>query len=61
MKKILRNWKTSLAGIGAIITGAAMIVKGNTIGGIASISAGLGMLNAKDNNVTGGTIPNATK
>lgn len=59
MKKILKNWKTSLAGLGAILTGAAMIVKGNYVEGIASVSAGIGLLKAKDSNVTGGTVPNS--
>lgn len=45
---MLKNWKTSLFGIGAIITGVATILKGDIIGGITAILGGLGLVAAKD-------------
>jgi len=43
-----KNWKTSLAGIGSILTGVALFFKGNQAEGIAAITAGIGLLFAKD-------------
>ena len=54
MKNLLTNWKTTLAGLAAIITGISLIVKGSLEAGIASIVTGLGLFSAKDSNVTGG-------
>jgi hypothetical protein len=45
---MFKNWKTSLFGIGAIITGVATILKGDIIGGITAILGGLGLVSAKD-------------
>lgn len=53
MKKLLKNWKTTLAGLAAIVTGAALIAKGQLIEGIAAITTGLGLSAAKDFDKTG--------
>ena len=44
------NWKTTAAGLAAILGGAAMVLKGNVTEGITSIVAGIGLLFAKDYN-----------
>jgi len=61
------NWQTSLSGIGALLGAAAGIFHSVSVGqmpdmtqiGIlfAAVSAGVGLLQAKDKAVTGGTIP----
>jgi hypothetical protein len=53
----MKNWKTSLMGIAIIIAGVYVFIstKDYTQAGIA-IAAGIGLLNAKDDNVTGGTV-----
>jgi len=48
-----KNWKTSLLGIGSIISGVALFLKGDQAGAIASIMSGVGLLFAKDHNVSG--------
>ena len=45
---MLKNWKTSLFGVGAIITGIAQIAKGDTVGGLTAIISGFGLFHAKD-------------
>ena len=47
---MFKNWRTSLFGVGAIITAVAQILKGDTANGIASIIAALGLFAAKDAN-----------
>lgn len=47
-----KNWKTSLAGVGSIITGVALFLKGSQAEGIAAITAGFGLLFAKDSGPT---------
>jgi hypothetical protein len=61
----IRNWKTTAAGIAAILagiglfgTGITELLEGNFtlepfLAGIASIGTGIGLINAKDNNVSG--------
>jgi len=51
MKNILKNWKTSLFGLGGIITGVATMFKGDIYGGITAILVSLGLVTAKDNDV----------
>lgn len=48
MKKILKNWKTSLAGLGTIILGVSKIVSGDTVNGVTVILTGLGLIHAND-------------
>lgn len=50
---MFKNWKTTLSGLGAVITGVATIVKGDVITGVSVIITGLGLVSAKDYNVTG--------
>ena len=63
MKSFLANWKTTVTGAGMILLGVSSLL-GVTIGApmspdaaIASIMGGLGLLFAKDGDVTGGTKP----
>jgi hypothetical protein len=61
------NWQTNLAGIGTLLGAAAGIAHSVSIGQMpdgtqlstlfAAITAGIGLLQAKDKNVTGGTVP----
>ena len=51
MKNILKNWKTSLFGLGGLITGVATMFKGYVYGGITAILVSLGLVTAKDNDV----------
>lgn len=54
---MLKNWKTSLFGLGTLITGVATIIKGDIPGGITAVLTGLGLFAAKD----GGTDLNGRK
>ena len=64
MKSFFANWKTTMAGIGMIATGLSGLlhavnpeVPGPDLStSFASILAGVGLLFAKDGNVTGGTV-----
>ena len=64
MESIFANWKTTTAGVGAILTGLSGVlhwinpdVPGPDIStSFASIVTGFGLLFAKDWNVTGGSI-----
>ena len=51
MKNILKNWKTSLFGLGGLITGVATMFKGDVYGGLTAILVSLGLVTAKDNDV----------
>jgi hypothetical protein len=42
------RYKTTLAGIGAVVTGVAMILKGSTVEGVATVLTGIGLITAKD-------------
>jgi hypothetical protein len=48
-----KNWKTSLLGLGSIVTGVALFLTGDQAGAIASIMSGVGLLFAKDHSVSG--------
>jgi hypothetical protein len=45
---MFKNWKTSLAGLGSIITGISLIVKGDIASGVTGILTGIGLVFAKD-------------
>jgi hypothetical protein len=45
---MFKNWKTSLAGFGAIITGIATILKGDVVSGVTAVISGFGLIGAKD-------------
>ena len=58
-----KNWRTSLAGIATMAFGVSSIANATTTGnnqglseGIAAILAGIGLLSAKDAQVTGGSV-----
>ncbi len=60
----LTNWKTTLAGVAAILTAIAGVITqlttgmyGEILATLAGGFAGLGAIFAKDFNVTGGTVP----
>lgn len=42
------NWKTTLGGLGAIVTGIYQIVSGDIPGGVLGIVTGIGLLTAAD-------------
>jgi hypothetical protein len=48
--KLLKNWKTNLAGLGAFISGVAQILTGNINEGIGTVIAAIGLFSAKDYN-----------
>lgn len=53
----LKNWKTTVSGISAIITGlVSIVVQKNIVEGVSAIVAGVGLISAKDHNVTGGDV-----
>lgn len=63
---MFKNWKTTLFGTGGIATALVDIISNYTTGtpekinwtvDIPVIITGLGLLFAKDSNVTGGTVP----
>ena len=56
MKTIFSNWKTTFFGITTILSGVALIMKGNAGEGIAVILGGLGLTVARDHD--GGTVAN---
>jgi hypothetical protein len=49
----VKNWKTTFFGFSAVISGAALIIKGDILGGITAIATGLGLTAAKDFDKTG--------
>lgn len=52
MKGILKNWKTTLTGLASIGAGVILIIKGQVEAGATSVISGLGLIFAKDNDVT---------
>lgn len=65
MKSFFANWKTTAAGIAAVLGAASHIINGFVNGDwsmnsvtadLAAISAGIGLIFAKDGNVTGGNV-----
>ena len=58
MKSIAINWKTSATGIAAVLGAIAHMLTTRTIGAedITAIFTGVGLIFAKDGNVTGGTV-----
>jgi hypothetical protein len=45
---MLKNWKTTIFGISAILGGITTIIKGDIGGGATAILSGFGLLFAKD-------------
>ena len=63
MLTMLNNWKTTASGVAAILVAlgdiAAALSHGNVpnvTADFAAITAGIGLIAAKDGNVTGGTV-----
>lgn len=64
MKSFLANWKTTAAGIAVILPALADILNiavgkvgsGSLTMDVTTIAGGLGLLFAKDGNVTGGSV-----
>lgn len=61
MQALFSNWKTSVAGMVIIALGAAntflgIHVPGFDLGFTAALTAGIGLIMAKDSNVTGGSV-----
>ncbi len=54
----MKNWKTTLAGVAALLAVAAKVVNGHFDPALdgAAVMAGIGLIFAKDSNVTGGTV-----
>ena len=48
MKNIFKNWKTTFFGLSAVLSGAALIIKGHISEGVTAILAGLGLAVSKD-------------
>jgi hypothetical protein len=48
MAKKPKNWKTTFFGIASVISGVALILKGNIIEGVTAITTGLGLSVSKD-------------
>jgi len=48
-----RSWKTTFFGLASIVSGVALILKGQMIEGITAITTGLGLGVAKDYDKTG--------
>jgi hypothetical protein len=48
---MFKNWKTSLFGLGAVISGIATAIKGDIPGGVSAIIGGVGLFAAKDSEV----------
>jgi len=58
MKNIVKNWKTTLAGILVVVIPVVTqlgYITPEMAGAIVTILTGLGLIAAKDHNVTGGT------
>jgi hypothetical protein len=45
---MFKNWKTTLAGLGAIISGIATAFKGDIVAGVTAVITGVGLIGAKD-------------
>lgn len=46
-----KNWKTTILGLGSIITGVGLFFKGQQLEAAQAIAAGIGLIFAKDNDV----------
>jgi len=65
MKSFFKNWKTTAAGAAAVFGAAAHLLNGfvngdwsmnSLMADASAIGAGIGLIFAKDGNVTGGTV-----
>lgn len=54
MKRILKNWKTTVCGLATVLTGVkTFITTGSVSGAVETIILGLGLIFAKDGDKTG--------
>lgn len=49
----MTNWKTTITGVLVIACGVYLIIAGTSEAGIPIVIAGVGLLSAKDSDVTG--------
>ena len=49
---MFKNWKTTLMGLGSLFSGVLLVVKGNVQEGLAAITTGVGLILAKDAEIT---------
>jgi len=47
-----KNWKTTFFGVVTVLSGVALILKGDYTAGVTAISTGLGLGLAKDHDTT---------
>lgn len=52
----MKNWKTTISGVIVIATAIYLFYIGEKLQGGATLIIGIGLLSAKDDNVTGGRI-----
>lgn len=60
MNAILKNWKTTLAGVATLLTIIVHLANNGwaiNATDIAGVTAAFGLVGAKDHNVTGGDVP----
>lgn len=48
MKHIIKNWRTTIAGVLTISAGLALYLKGDKEHGVAFITTGIGLIASKD-------------
>ena len=48
MRKITKNWKTSLGGVSMILSGIVMLASKQTAEGVTAIIGGISLIFAKD-------------
>ena len=63
MKSWMKNWKTTLAGLAALLTVAAKLLNDPSsfeMTDVGVVAGAIGLLKAKDGDVTGGTRPQTT-
>ena len=48
MRKIFKNWKTTLFGLCSVMTGVKLFMTGHVMEGIGAIASGLGLHFASD-------------
>lgn len=48
MNKIIKNWKTTALGVLTIAIGAILYIKGDQTAALASLSSGIGLIQAHD-------------
>lgn len=52
---MFKSWKTLAMGIVTVASGIVLLFNGQNTEGLAAVTGGLGLIFAKDGNVTGGS------